>query len=287
MKIFRAFEASEGVPVQYFNNLEELIEFYKKENMGLVRSLKYPVQREEDEGTDDPEEYVDFVSARPTLPPRSISVAPLMNEAKEDPSPNGKVEVSKPSLSETLLQRLQHQDISSVPEEHLKLIQDYLQVHITNDLEAVQLGSGNLPQLKKLLAVLCKGLFSEVSRTLPSLESIQKVFDQQLPPGILRHSQPCSEANRTKLGQLTCLLSSIEDTVKTLLIEGPEATHRRSLIPPVTFEVKADCLGISSKIHLKVDVEMGKLIIKKAKDGPEDKFYNHKKSKMLDSRVMG
>lgn len=28
-------------------------------------------------------------------------------------------------------------------------------------------------------------------------------------------------------------------------------------------------------------MEMGKLIIKRAKDGPEDKFYTHKKSKML------
>ncbi|XP_048362861.1 phosphatidylinositol 3,4,5-trisphosphate 5-phosphatase 1 [Sphaerodactylus townsendi] len=270
-------QASEGVPVQYFNNLDELIEFYKKENMGLVRSLKYPVQQEEEEATDDPDDYMDFVSARPALPPRSISVAPVMNEAKEDPSPNGKVEVSKPSLSEALLQRLQHQDSSSVPEEHLKLIQDYLRIHITNDLESVQVGSGNLPQLKKLLAVLCKELFSEVSRILPSLESIQMLFDQQLPSSILRHSQPCSDTNRSKLGQLTCLLSSIEDTMKALLTEGPETTHRRSLIPPVTFEVKADSLGISSKIHLKVDVEMGKLIIKKAKDGPEDKFYNHKK----------
>lgn len=27
---------------------------------------------------------------------------------------------------------------------------------------------------------------------------------------------------------------------------------------------------------------MGKLIIKKAKDGPEDKFYTHKKSKWVD-----
>lgn len=45
-------------------------------------------------------------------------------------------------------------------------------------------------------------------------------------------------------------------------------------------QVKADSLGIFSKIHLKVDVEMGKLIIKRAKDGPEDKFYTHKKSKM-------
>uniref|UniRef100_A0A803YKT3 phosphatidylinositol-3,4,5-trisphosphate 5-phosphatase n=1 Tax=Meleagris gallopavo TaxID=9103 RepID=A0A803YKT3_MELGA len=190
-------------------------------------------------------------------------------------------DVNKLSLSETLLQRLQYQDTSSVSDEHLKLIQDYLRVHIISDLEMVQTGSSNLPQLKKLLALLCKGLFSEASRTLPSLESIQKVFEQQLHPGIHQRSQMLGEASPVnivlKLNQLISLLSSIEEKVKTLLIEGPDSTHRRSLIPPVTFEVKADSLGIFSKIHLKVDVEMGKLIIKRAKDGPEDKFYTHKK----------
>ncbi|XP_017681699.1 PREDICTED: phosphatidylinositol 3,4,5-trisphosphate 5-phosphatase 1 isoform X2 [Lepidothrix coronata] len=145
----------------------------------------------------------------------------------------------------------------------------------------VQTGSSNLPQLKKLLTVLCKGLFSEASRTLPSLESIQKVFEQQLHPGVHQRSQMLGEASPVnivlKLNQLISLLSSIEEKVKTLLIEGPDSTHRRSLIPPVTFEVKADSLGIFSKIQLKVDVEMGKLIIKRSKDGPEDKFYTHKK----------
>uniref|UniRef100_A0A8D2LDI2 phosphatidylinositol-3,4,5-trisphosphate 5-phosphatase n=1 Tax=Varanus komodoensis TaxID=61221 RepID=A0A8D2LDI2_VARKO len=273
--------ASEGVPVQYFNSLDELIEFYKKDNMGLVRSLKFPVQREEEETTDELEEDLDHImSAPPILPPRSISVPPLVSEAKEELSPNenkSAMEVNKPSLSEILIQRLQLQDTSSIPEEHLKLIQDYLRVHITSDLETVQLGSWNLPQLKKLLAGLCKGLFSEVLRTLPSLESLQMLFEQQLSPGSHRHAQPSCEVTRAKLVQLTGLLASIEEKVKKVLIEGPESTHRRSLIPPVTFEVKADSLGISSKIHLKVDVEMGKLIIKKAKDGPEDKFYTHKK----------
>ncbi|XP_070609145.1 phosphatidylinositol 3,4,5-trisphosphate 5-phosphatase 1 isoform X2 [Erythrolamprus reginae] len=272
-------QACEGVPVQYFNTLDELIEFYKKENMGLVRSLKFPVPREEDETTDDLEEdlVTDSLPVPPVLPPRSISVP--VSETKEELSPSDHVqmaEVSKPPLSETLLQRLQHHDTSNIPEEHLKLIQDYLRVHITNDIENVQLGSWNLPQLKKLLTALCKGLFNELSRTLPSLESIQMVFDQ-LSPGTHRHSQPSFDVNRAKLVQLTSLLSSIEDKVKRVLIEGPDPTHRRSLIPPVTFEVKADYLGISSKINLKVDVEMGKLIIKKAKDGPEDKFYTHKK----------
>ncbi|XP_066475539.1 phosphatidylinositol 3,4,5-trisphosphate 5-phosphatase 1 isoform X2 [Tiliqua scincoides] len=273
-------QASEGVPVQYFNNLDELIEFYKKENMGLIRNLKFPVPREEEEPTDEPEEDMDPVPLPPILPPRCVSIQPLVSETKEDISGNESTpmtEVAKPTLSEILLQRLQHQDTSSIPDEHLKLIQDYLRVHVNSDLDVVQLGSENLPQLKKLISGICKALFNEVTRILPSLESLQKVFDQQLPPGIHRHSQPSCEANRAKLIQLTGLLGSIEDKVKKLLIEGPDSTHRRSLIPPVTFEVKADSLGISSKIHLKVDVELGKLIIKKAKDGPEDKFYTHKK----------
>ncbi|NXG41044.1 SHIP1 phosphatase, partial [Psilopogon haemacephalus] len=277
-------QASEGVPVKYFETLEELIEFYKKENMGLVWHLKYPVPREEEEAADEPEEDADLVPTPPLLPPRNILMAQTSNETKELPSlsENSRVaDVNKLSLSETLLQRLQYQDTSSVSDEHLKLIQDYLRVHIISDFEMVQTGSSNLPQLKKLLTVICKGLFSEASRTLPSLESIQKVFEQQLHPGIHQRSQMLGEASPVnivlKLNQLVSLLSSIEEKVKTLLIEGPDSTHRRSLIPPVTFEVKADALGIFSKIHLKVDVEMGKLIIKRAKDGPEDKFYTHKK----------
>ncbi|XP_021251004.1 phosphatidylinositol 3,4,5-trisphosphate 5-phosphatase 1 isoform X3 [Numida meleagris] len=277
-------QASEGVPVKYFDNLEELIEFYKKENMGLVWHLKYPVPREEEEAADDPEEDADQVPTPPILPPRNILMAMPGSETKDVPSlpENSRVaDVNKLSLSETLLQRLQYQDTSSVSDEHLKLIQDYLRVHIISDLEMVQTSSSNLPQLKKLLTLLCKGLFSEASRTLPSLESIQKVFEQQLHPGIHQRSQMLGEASPVnivlKLNQLISLLSSIEEKVKTLLIEGPDSTHRRSLIPPVTFEVKADSLGIFSKIHLKVDVEMGKLVIKRAKDGPEDKFYTHKK----------
>lgn len=47
----------------------------------------------------------------------------------------------------------------------------------------------------------------------------------------------------------------------------------------VSTKVKAESLGIPQKLQLKVDVESGKLIIKKSKDGSDDKFYSHKKSK--------
>ncbi|KAF6114231.1 inositol polyphosphate-5-phosphatase D [Phyllostomus discolor] len=42
-------------------------------------------------------------------------------------------------------------------------------------------------------------------------------------------------------------------------------------------QVKSESLAIPQKLHLKVDVESGKLIVKKSKDGSEDKFYSHKK----------
>uniref|UniRef100_A0A4X2M796 phosphatidylinositol-3,4,5-trisphosphate 5-phosphatase n=1 Tax=Vombatus ursinus TaxID=29139 RepID=A0A4X2M796_VOMUR len=277
-------QASEGVPVRFFTSLDQLIEFYKKENMGLVTHLQYPVPLEEEDAGDELEEETEFFISPPELPPRNLPPASGSSEAKEValPADNSRVmEHSALSLSETLLQRLQGLDTSGLPEEHLKAIQDYVNTQMALDAEFVKTGSSNLPHLKKLVMVLCKELYSEVARTLPSLESMQRLFDQQLSPGIWPRPQMSAEANPVniiaRLGQLTSLLSSLEDKVKAFLGEGPESTHRRSLIPPVTFEVKAESLGIPQKMQLKVDVESGKLIIKKSKDGPEDKFYSHKK----------
>ncbi|XP_010345510.1 phosphatidylinositol 3,4,5-trisphosphate 5-phosphatase 1 isoform X1 [Saimiri boliviensis] len=278
-------QASEGVPMRFFTKLDQLIEFYKKENMGLVTHLQYPVPLEEEDTGDDPEEdTVESVLSPPELPPRNIPLSAGPCEAKETPLSNENsraTEASRPSLSEMTFQRLQSMDTSGLPEEHLKAIQDYLSTQLALDSEFVKTGSSSLPHLKKLTTVLCKELYGEVVRTLPSLESLQRLFDQQLSPGLRPRLQAPGEANPinmvSKLSQLTSLLSSIEDKVKALLHEGPESPHRRSLIPPVTFEVKSESLGIPQKMQLKVDVESGKLIIKKSKDGSEDKFYSHKK----------
>uniref|UniRef100_H0VJ02 phosphatidylinositol-3,4,5-trisphosphate 5-phosphatase n=1 Tax=Cavia porcellus TaxID=10141 RepID=H0VJ02_CAVPO len=277
-------QASEGVPVRYFTKLDQLIEFYKKENMGLVTHLQYPVPLEEEDAGDDPEEDTESVASPPELPPRNIPLSTGPCETKEllGPAENPRApEASRPSLSETLFQRLQTMDTSGLPEEHLRAIQEYLGTQLALDSEFAKTGSSSLPSLKKLISQLCKELHGEVVRTLPSLESLQRLFDQQLSPGLRPRPQvPCEASPVTmvaKLSQLTSLLSSIEDKVKALLHEGPESPHWRSLIPPVTFEVKAESLGIPQKLQLKVDVESGKLIIKKSKDGSDDKFYSHKK----------
>ncbi|XP_048200436.1 phosphatidylinositol 3,4,5-trisphosphate 5-phosphatase 1 [Perognathus longimembris pacificus] len=279
-------QASEGVPMRLFAKLDQLIEFYKKENMGLVTHLQYPVPLEEEDAAEDPEEDMESAVSPPELPPRNIPPPAGPCDAKEPPPPPAEgprgSEGSRPGLAETLLQRLQSTDTSGLPEEHLKAIQEYLSTQLALDSDLVKTGSSSLPHLKKLTSLLCKELHGEVLRTLPSLESLQRLFDQQLSPG-LRASRPQvpGEANPitmvAKLSQLMGLLSSIEDKVKALLHEGSESPHRRSLIPPVTFEVKSESLGIPQKIHLKVDVESGKLIVKKSKDGSEDKFYSHKK----------
>ncbi|KAB0391135.1 hypothetical protein E2I00_008544 [Balaenoptera physalus] len=49
-------QASEGVPMRFFTKLDQLIEFYKKENMGLVTHLQYPVPLEEEDAGDELEE---------------------------------------------------------------------------------------------------------------------------------------------------------------------------------------------------------------------------------------
>ncbi|XP_045150265.1 phosphatidylinositol 3,4,5-trisphosphate 5-phosphatase 1 [Echinops telfairi] len=248
-------QASEGVPMRFFARLDQLIEFYKKENMGLVTHLQYPVPLEEEDAGDEPDEDTECVMSPPELPPRNIPLSAGPCEAKEVPllSESPRVpECSRRSLSETLLQRLQGMDTSGLPDEHLKAIQEYLTTQLALDCESVKTGSGGLPHLKKLTTLLCKELYGEVIRTLPSLESLQRLFDQQLSPGLRPRAQ-------------------------ALLHEGPETPHRRSLIPPVTFEVKSESLGIPQKLQLKVDVESGKLVIKKSKDGSDDKFYSHKK----------
>ncbi|XP_026201450.1 phosphatidylinositol 3,4,5-trisphosphate 5-phosphatase 1 isoform X1 [Anabas testudineus] len=260
-------QASEGVPIRFFTMLPELVEAYYNPNMGLVTHLQASVQREE-EMDEEPEP-----SLPPQLPPRNF------NDVKE----NDSFDQSCKSLSDTYLMRLQHMDLSTIPEEHEKAIQEYFRTSICTDAEQAQNGNHNLPGLKKLTMAICKNLNSEISRILPVLEVFHKVLDQQLSPGLSQFprqtSADSSQSVSFKLEQLTKLLYSIEDKTKSSLFEsaGYDGGHRKSLIPAVTFEVKQESLGINTKMFLKVDVESGKLFFKKSKDGPEDKYFVHNK----------
>uniref|UniRef100_A0A3B4B2S6 phosphatidylinositol-3,4,5-trisphosphate 5-phosphatase n=1 Tax=Periophthalmus magnuspinnatus TaxID=409849 RepID=A0A3B4B2S6_9GOBI len=260
-------QASEGVPIRFFSGLPELVDAYYNPSMGLVTHLQYPVQRE-DEMEDDTES-----SLPPQLPPRNFSTSDTKDTEQ----------VTK-SLLDTYMSRLQHMDLSVLQEEHQVALQEYFRTSICLDVEQVQNGNPNLPGLKKLTMIICKNLNNEISRVLPSLEMVNRVLDQQLSPGIGHLSRQVSTFQNTTvitviLEQLTKLLYSVEDKAKGAVFEsaGYEGGHRKSLIPAVTFEVKQESLGISTKMFLKVDVESGKLFYKKSKDGPEDKYYVHNK----------
>ncbi|XP_030584033.1 phosphatidylinositol 3,4,5-trisphosphate 5-phosphatase 1 [Archocentrus centrarchus] len=262
-------QASEGVPIRFFAMLPELVEAYYSPNMGLVTHLQYSVQREE-EVDEEPEPN----SLPPQLPPRNIPLDVKDGDTKTS-------EQASKSITDTYLARLQHMDLSVLPEEHQIAIQEYFRTSICLDAEQAQNGNPNLPGLKKLIMAVCKNLNSEISRIVPTLEVFHKTLDQQLSPGIgpKQSSSESGQAVSHRLEQLTKLLYSIEDKVKGSVFEsvGYDGAPRNSLIPIVMFEVKQESLGISTKMFLKVDIESGKLYFKKSKDGPEDKYFVHNK----------
>uniref|UniRef100_G3NI52 phosphatidylinositol-3,4,5-trisphosphate 5-phosphatase n=1 Tax=Gasterosteus aculeatus aculeatus TaxID=481459 RepID=G3NI52_GASAC len=264
-------QASEGVPIRFFSMLPELVEAYYSPNMGLITHLQYPVLRE-DEMDEEPESN----NLPPQLPPRNF----LANDGK-DSEPKSSEQSCK-SLSDTYLMRLQHMDMSIIPEEHQTALQEYFRTSISLDAEQVQFGYPNLPGLKKLTMDICKNLNSEISRILPVLEVFHRALDQQLSPGIGQTPKqvggsldPLSnwdsgQSISFKLERLTKLLYCIEDKV-TWLILLPHGKQSLLLF------VKQESLAIPTKMFLKVDVESGKLFLKKSKDGPDDKFFVHNK----------
>ncbi|XP_042178783.1 phosphatidylinositol 3,4,5-trisphosphate 5-phosphatase 1 [Oncorhynchus tshawytscha] len=272
-------QASEGVPIRFFSVLADLVETYYSPNMGLATHLQFPVQKEEE-----PEEEPDPAKYPPQLPPRNISGGLSANGSKETHGGESQTsELACASLRDTYLQRLQQLDMSNLPEEHQQSIQEYFHTSLCLDAEQAQNGNPNFPRLKKLIMGICKHLNSEISRTLPTLEAFQRLLDQQLSPGVGRmRSQVSADSGQAvsfRLEQMTKLLYSIEDKAKAALFEsvGYDGSHRKSLIPPITFEVKSELLGLTNKMFIKVDVETGKIYFKKYKDGPEDKYFVHNK----------
>uniref|UniRef100_A0A8C7G922 phosphatidylinositol-3,4,5-trisphosphate 5-phosphatase n=1 Tax=Oncorhynchus kisutch TaxID=8019 RepID=A0A8C7G922_ONCKI len=227
-------EASEGVPIQLFSVLSDLVETFYSPNMGLATHLQFPVQKEEE-----PEEEAEPVKCPPQLPPR--------NSKETQGGDSRGSELACSSLGDTYLQRLQHIDMSNLPEEHQKSIEEYFHTSVSLDAEQVQNGNPSLPHLKKLTMGICKQLNRyTISRSLPTLETFQRLLDQQLSPGIGRL--------RTQVGSFCELVRSWS-----------------------SLQVKSELLGLTTKMFLKVDVETGKIYFKKSKDGPEDKYFVHNK----------
>ncbi|XP_038671329.1 phosphatidylinositol 3,4,5-trisphosphate 5-phosphatase 1-like [Scyliorhinus canicula] len=255
-------QASAGIKPKHFLKMPDLIEYYKQENTGLVTNLRYPVERvEEADGAE-----------------VAIGASNVVDSTARIRS-----DASRSLVSETLARRLEEMDtaiLAQLPRGFHKALCDYIEQDILKDAEHLNSSSVDMWQLRLLLSLLTKGLSSELIQTMSALEVSQNLLDNQPSAGGSMQGQIASDVSVRRLlstaGELSRVLSTIENQVRDYEPESPDADvqNRHAEIAPV-FEVKLDSFGIFLKIHLKVDIENGKLIIKKSKDGPEEKFYNH------------
>ncbi|XP_059805287.1 phosphatidylinositol 3,4,5-trisphosphate 5-phosphatase 1 isoform X3 [Hypanus sabinus] len=258
-----SIQSSAGIKSKNFEKMPDLIEYYKQENVGLVTHLRYPVERVEEVESPETEAGAADVS---------------------DSRTETKCDVNQTLVNEILAQRLEGVDtgaLTMVPAGFQEALRDYIQRGVLKDAEHVNGTSTELWQLRLLLGILTKGLNSELMQIMSPLEASQRLLGNQPSPGGSTQSQIAAEDNIKKLlsaaAELNRMLLSMENQVKDYEPETPDTDveDQQSQIPPVTFEVKSESFGILMKLHLQVDVEHGKLIVKKSKD--EDKFYSHNK----------
>ncbi|XP_059201429.1 inositol polyphosphate phosphatase-like 1b [Centropristis striata] len=259
-----AVQTTQGVQVNCFRTLEDLVLGYQHPHKGLVTPLLFAVPRDTDTG--------DESSDDEKLPPVSASV----NTAPFTGPP------AKPASHALFLDKLQDLNTSSTAGEVIGLLNDYLFSELPLDIENVHKGATTLCHLKRTLGTACQGLNSEIDLTLSSLETLAKVFDH--PSCSLTHTKaqgPEMEIDSLlcKISALVSLLSSLEKKVLKALQDAvtnhnlavqpnpppPEPTptsvpsvknHARQL-PVHSFQVKMVRYGRQT---VSVDVDTGVLL---------------------------
>uniref|UniRef100_A0A8C9TA41 phosphatidylinositol-3,4,5-trisphosphate 5-phosphatase n=1 Tax=Scleropages formosus TaxID=113540 RepID=A0A8C9TA41_SCLFO len=251
-------QASEGVPIRFFSVLSDLVDEYYKENMGLVTHLQFPVQKEEE-----PEEESGTGHTQITPQPCSRLPQPL-------PPRNNSVSVMPKCFPFT--RSCDALYVFSIPDDHLKSIQDYLRNLVSLDAEQVQTGNFTLPYLKQVTHGICKNLqryvFSFLSPFLHSFISYPHFSGFSPSPEPLARELRCTSAPRLTTETPCAKPRSVRCGLMFMCVFFKQIQ---------LLQVKSDVLGISTKMYIKVDVEGGKVYFKKSKDGPEDKYYMHNK----------
>uniref|UniRef100_H3AZW6 phosphatidylinositol-3,4,5-trisphosphate 5-phosphatase n=1 Tax=Latimeria chalumnae TaxID=7897 RepID=H3AZW6_LATCH len=286
-----AVQTTQGAQIKCFQTLNDLIATYQQPHKGLVTPLLFPVRQEEtpEEGSDDLKTRTyDTALSCPNgddekavlSPGHACSSLPVASTFYV-PS-----QASRAQISQLLQQRLQEQSSLSSPSEFLGLLSEYLKTNLQLDLETMKSGTPKLWHLNKALGVACKGLHSELDFTLSSLETLVKVFDHPNSPMAPQKKQGGSltgdsslENLISKISTLNNLLSSLEKKVKAYSPQfQPSMMVRPKTIPVQNFESKVHKvkLGKSQRASLTVDVEGGKVILKKLNSSVEE-LISHEK----------
>uniref|UniRef100_UPI0037E85721 inositol polyphosphate phosphatase-like 1b n=1 Tax=Semicossyphus pulcher TaxID=241346 RepID=UPI0037E85721 len=193
-----AVQTTQGVQVNCFRTLEDLVLGYQHPHKGLVTPLLYAVPRDTDAGDESSDDE------KPPSAPASVGTVPFTG-------PPAKAAPHAPFLD-----KLQELNTSSTAGEVIGLLNDYLFSELPLDIENVHKGATTLCHLKRTLGTACQGLNSEIDLTLSSLETLAKVFDH--PSGSLTNTKaqgPEMEIDSLlcKITALVSLLSSLEKKV--------------------------------------------------------------------------
>ncbi|XP_037635817.1 inositol polyphosphate phosphatase-like 1b isoform X1 [Sebastes umbrosus] len=259
-----AVQTTQGVQVNCFRTLEDLVLGYQHPHKGLVTPLLFAVPRDTDTGDESSDDE------KPPPAPAPVNTVPF-------PGPP-----AKPAPHALFLDKLQELNTSSTAGEVIGLLNDYLFSELPLDIENVHKGATTLCHLKRTLGTACQGLNSEIDLTLSSLETLAKVFDH--PSCSLTHTKaqgPEMEIDTLlcKISALVSLLSSLEKKVLKALQDAvtnhnlavqpnpppPEPTlthvtpvknHARQL-PVHSFQVKMVRYGRQT---VSVDVDTGVLL---------------------------
>uniref|UniRef100_A0A669DC06 phosphatidylinositol-3,4,5-trisphosphate 5-phosphatase n=1 Tax=Oreochromis niloticus TaxID=8128 RepID=A0A669DC06_ORENI len=145
-----AVQTTQGVQVNCFRTLEDLVLGYQQPHKGLVTPLLYPVPRDTDSGDESSGSY---------------SVSLIFTTKKKRLSCFIQYNLIFPRL------------FNSTAGDVIGLLNDYLFSELPLDIENVHKGATTLCHLKRTLGAACQGLNSEIDLTLSSLETLAKVFD--------------------------------------------------------------------------------------------------------------
>ncbi|XP_034399633.1 inositol polyphosphate phosphatase-like 1b [Cyclopterus lumpus] len=258
-----AVQTTQGVQVNCFRTLEDLVLGYQHPHKGLVTPLLYAVPRDTDTGEESSDDE------KPSPVPASVNAVPS----------TGPPVKAAPHL---FLDKLRELNTSSTAGDVIGLLNDYLFSELPLDIENVHKGATTLCHLKRTLGTACHGLNSEIDLTLSSLETLAKVFDH--PSCSLTHTKKQGpemdiDILLCKISALVSLLSSLEKKVLKALQDAvtnhnlavqpnppppdptptnvtPVKNHARQL-PVHSFQVKMVRYGRQT---VSVDVDTGVLL---------------------------
>ncbi|XP_046706213.1 inositol polyphosphate phosphatase-like 1b isoform X3 [Silurus meridionalis] len=252
-----AVQTTQGVQVNCFRTLGDLVLGYQQPHKGLVIPLLYPVVREI--------ELVEESSDGDDEKPGSVWNPVASSPAAQAPPTAQLPPATQTPASQLLLQRLQAiTSNSSVTSEMVTLLGEYLRGDVTLDLESIKKGGSVLHFLQRILCTTCHKLHSEIDQTMSSLETLAKVFDHPscplTSPKIQNMGKGPEDNLDTLLYKITTLcnlLSSLEKRPASVPEPVLPVKSPAKVVPVQSFQVKVVRYG---RQMVSVDVDNGVLL---------------------------